>query len=53
MKEIVTVLQSYTNAAWYLALLNWWKMRMNSGAFERHGVAIAREFDKTPPVAVD
>jgi len=58
MKEIVAVQQSYAHKCGVLEILPPFELvedalRMNSGAFERHGVSIVREFDETPPVTVD
>jgi C4-dicarboxylate-specific signal transduction histidine kinase len=58
MKEIVAVQQSYAHKCGVLETLRPSELvedalRMNSGAFERHGVAIVREFDETPAVTVD
>jgi len=58
MKEIVTVQQSYARKCGVVETLPATELvedalRMNGGAFERHGVTIVREFADTPPVAVD
>jgi signal transduction histidine kinase len=58
MKEIVAVQQSYASKCGVLETLRPVELvedalRMNSGAFERHGVAIVREFSETPPITVD
>jgi C4-dicarboxylate-specific signal transduction histidine kinase len=58
LKEIVTVQQSYARKCGVLETLAPAELvedalRMNWGAFERHGVTIVREFAQTPPLTVD
>ena len=58
MKEIVSVQQSYARKCGVLETLKPAELmedalRMNSAAFERHGVAIVRDFSETPAFTVD
>jgi len=58
MKQIVAVQQSYARKCGVMetllpAELVEDALRMNAGAFERHGVAIERDYDETPAVTVD
>src|SRR5579862_1874957 len=58
MKEIVAVQQSYALKCGVIETLQPAELvedalRMNWAAFERHGVAIVREFAQTPPITVD
>jgi signal transduction histidine kinase len=58
MKEIVTVQQDYARKCGVREILSATELvedalRMNSGAFERHRVAIVREFEETPPITAD
>ncbi len=58
VKEIVAMQQSYAKLCGVLetlppAELVQDALRMNLGAFERHGVTVIREFANVPPVTVD
>ena len=58
IKEIVAVQQSYARKCGVLETLSPVELvedalRMNSAAFERHGVEVVRDFSSTPPVTVD
>ena len=58
MKEIVAVQQSYARKSGTLETLQPAELvedalRMNWAAFERHGVAIVRQFTPTPAITVD
>ena len=58
VKEIVAMQQSYARVCGVtetlqLAELVQDAIRMNLGAFERHGIVITREFADVPPVMVD
>ena len=58
IKEIVAMQQSYARIAGVtetvaLADLVEDGIRMHSGAYTRHGVRLAKEYDKVPPVALD
>ncbi len=58
IKEIVAVQQSYARQCGVTETLDAAELvqdaiRMNLGAFERHGITIVREFAPVPPVTVD
>ncbi len=58
IKEIVVVQQSYARQCGVTETLQVSELvhdaiRMNLGAFERHGITIVREFVSVPPVTVD
>jgi signal transduction histidine kinase len=58
VKEIVGMQQSYAKLSGVLETLPAAELvqdalRMNLGAFERHGVTIIRQFENVPPVTVD
>ena len=58
VKEIVVVQQTYARQCGVLETLSLAELvqdalRMNQGAFERHGIVIERQFADVPPVTVD
>jgi signal transduction histidine kinase len=58
VKEIVAVQQSYSQQCGATETIQISELvqdavRMNLGAFERHGITIKRDFAEVPPVAVD
>jgi PAS domain S-box-containing protein len=58
IKEIVAMQQSYAKRGGILDTLDVRtlvedSLRMNDGAFSRHGVTIVRDFEEVPPIQVD
>jgi signal transduction histidine kinase len=58
IKEIVAMQQSYARRGGVLETLDIRvlvedSLRMNEGAFSRHGVSVARDYQDTPPIEVD
>ncbi len=58
IKEIVSMQQSYASVSGVIEILDLATLiddavQMNSGAFDRHGVTLRRDYEPVPPVPVD
>jgi PAS domain S-box-containing protein len=58
IKEIVAMQQSYARRSGLTEIVDVRtliedSLRMNKGAFSRHGVTLVRDFDEVPPITVD